>query len=115
MAIMRKKGLTAAKLADYLEVDPSHVAKVKKGVSKFSPEKTAKLAQLVNVDIEYFYDDNAIPLDELELTRTAKQLLSESDTLSYLVQVDNAKKAGITPAELEEFIKFATALKKHQT
>lgn len=110
--VRKRQGKTATELAGYLNISSSMVSQVEKGASRFSDENTLKMAMFFEVPVDFFLNDNYVSLNDFELNDKAKTILEDNDLIDYIVLADKAKKADITPAELEEAINFIIQLKE---
>ena len=109
---MKKAGKKSGEVAEYVGVSQAMISKVINGNSAFAPDNLKKFAKFVNTPIDFFIKDNHIPLDEMMINERIRLILTGSNTSDYIVLADTAKKANITPAELEKAINFIIEIKK---
>lgn len=109
---IKKAGTTAGKVAEHIGVSQPMISKVINGRAEFSSENLVKLADFLKVPVDFFLKDNYIPIDEAKLNDKVKKILEDSETVSYMVLLDNAKQSGLTPQELEKAINFASEMKR---
>jgi transcriptional regulator with XRE-family HTH domain len=110
--VRKKKGKTATELAKYLEVTSAMVSNVERGISQFSDDNTLKMAKYFEIPVDFFLNENYISLEDFEMNDKTKNILADSDLINYIVLADKAKKADITPAELDDAINFIIQIKK---
>lgn len=102
--LLELKGLSQKEAADLCDIDQGTVSNWIKGKVNPSPDMVYKLCEGLRVHYSYFYNDDDIPLQTLDLPDDLKRFVMESDSLDYLRLVRKAKLASIPPEALDNLI-----------
>jgi transcriptional regulator with XRE-family HTH domain len=105
--LRKLRQLTADELAALSGVSRSYILLIESGKrSEVSNKVTAKLAEALRVNPDYFKIENAsLPTDILpELPHEIIEMILAADSMPYLKLTEKAKKNGLPPSALEKII-----------
>jgi transcriptional regulator with XRE-family HTH domain len=105
--LRKLRGLTADELSKLSEVSRSYILLIESGKRReVSSKMTAKLAEALRVNPDYFKIENAsLPMEILpDLPQEIIELILSADSMPYLKLTEKAKKKGLSPAALEKII-----------
>lgn len=103
--LLELKGLTQEKAAELTGVDQTTISMIIKGKNNPKPDTVRKLCQGLHVPSPlYFYNDDDIPLQTLDLPDDLKQFVMDSDSLDYLRLAKRAKRNHLSPEAFEKII-----------
>lgn len=107
--LLELKGLTQDKASELTGVDQTTISMLIMEKNNPKPDTVRKLCLGLRVPNPlYFYNDDDIPLQSLDLPDDLKKFVTESDSLDYLRLAEKAKRTNIPP---EAFDKVIEALK----
>lgn len=104
--VREKAGLTTEELARRLNVSQSYISHVENNRRLLGRDRIVALAKTLDIPVEFFMRDDVRSFDELKATPTLQARLAGSRYVNYLVVIDKAVEAGVSPEELERAIEF---------
>ena len=105
--LRKLRGLTADELSKLSGVSRSYILLIESGKRReVSSKMTAKLAESLRVNPDYFKIENAsLPMEILpDLPQEIIEMILSADSMPYLKLTEKAKKKGLSPAALEKII-----------
>lgn len=109
--VREKAGLTTEELARRLEVSQSYISHVENNRRLLGRDRIVALAKTLDIPVEFFLREDIHRLDELKAGSALRARLSDSRFVNYLVALDKAVEANISPEELEQAIAFIQSYK----
>ncbi len=110
--VREKAGLTTEELARRLGVSQSYISHVENNRRLLGRDRIVALARTLDIPVEFFLREDIYCLDELKTSSALQARLSDSRYVNYLVALDKAVEARISPEELEQAIEFLQRYKK---
>lgn len=104
--VREKAGLTTEEFARRLEVSQSYISHVEHNRRLLGRDRIVALAKSFGIPVEFFLREDICRLDQLNSSSSLQALLADSRYVNYLVVLDKAVKADISPEELERAIEF---------
>ncbi|KYZ75396.1 hypothetical protein AXX12_14710 [Anaerosporomusa subterranea] len=104
--VREKAGLTTEELARRLKVSQSYISHVENNRRLLGRDRIVALSKTLDIPVEFFLREDILRLDELKVSSALRARLSESRYANYLVALDKAVEAEISPEELERAIEF---------
>lgn len=110
--VREKAGLTTEELARRLEVSQSYISHVENNRRLLGRDRIVALARTLDIPVEFFLRDDVRMPDELKISSRVQAMLTDSRYVNYLVVLDKAVAADISPEELERAIEFIRNYKR---
>jgi transcriptional regulator with XRE-family HTH domain len=110
--VREKAGLTTEELARRLEVSQSYISHVENNRRLLGRDRIVALSKTLDIPVEFFLREDIQRLDELTAGLALRARLSDSRYVNYLVALDKAVEAKISPEELEQAIAFIQSYKR---
>lgn len=104
--VREKAGLTTEELAKRLNISQSYISHVENNRRLLGRDRILALAKTLDIPVEFFMRDDIVSLGDLKAAPELKARLAGSRYVNYLVAIDKAVEAEISPEELERAIEF---------
>jgi transcriptional regulator with XRE-family HTH domain len=98
------RGLTQEKLQELTGVDQTTISNIILEKNNPQPETVNKLCEGLKMHYSYFYSDDDIPIQTLNLPPHLRQFVLETDSLDYLRLSEKAKRINLPPEAIEKII-----------
>ena len=107
--VREKAGLTTEELARRLNVSQSYISHIENNRRLLGRDRIVALARTLDIPVEFFLREDVCRLEDLHANPA---YLPDSRYVNYLVALDKALAADISPEELERAIEFIRNYKK---
>ncbi|MDU4961930.1 MAG: helix-turn-helix transcriptional regulator [Sporomusaceae bacterium] len=104
--LREKAGLTTEELARRLGVSQSYISHVENNRRLLGRDRLVALAKTMNIPVEFFLREDVCSVEDLLSAANPGNILASSPYANYLVILDKALAAEISPQELEQAVDF---------